>query len=58
MYELRYRDENNTFRVAYVAKFQDAIVVLHSWQKKTRKTAQSDLDLIAKRYRDVREELT
>ena len=58
VHELRYRDENNIFRVAYVAKFQDAIVVLHSWQKKTQKTVQSDLDLIAKRYRDVRDELT
>ena len=58
VYELRYRDENNIFRVAYVAKFEDSIVVLHSWQKKTQKTAQSDLTLIAKRFRETKEELT
>ena len=57
VYELRYRDDNNIFRVAYVVKFVESIVVLHSWQKKTQKTAQSDLTLIAKRFREVKEEL-
>ncbi len=57
VYELRYRDEDNIYRVAYVAKIKNAIVVLHRWQKKTRKTAQSDLKLIAQRFREVREEL-
>lgn len=58
VYELRYRDENNIFRVAYVARFDHAIVVLHSWQKKTQKTAHRDLTLIANRFREVRDELT
>lgn len=58
VFELRYRDTDNIFRVAYVAKFDNAIVVLHSWQKKTQKTAQTDLQLIAKRFREVREELS
>ncbi len=58
MYELRYRDVDSIYRVAYIAKFENAVVVLHSWQKKTRKTAQSDLKLIAQRFREVREELT
>ena len=53
-YEIRYRDAaNGAFRVVYVAKFADAIYVLHAFQKKTQKTAQEDIDLAAKRYRMI-----
>jgi phage-related protein len=51
--EIRIRDAAGTFRVIYVAKLADAVYVLHCFQKKTQKTAKSDLDLAAKRYRDV-----
>lgn len=37
-YEIRVRDEAGTFRVIYVAKFDNAVYVLHAFQKKTRKT--------------------
>ncbi|PKM14491.1 MAG: hypothetical protein CVV12_13680 [Gammaproteobacteria bacterium HGW-Gammaproteobacteria-2] len=39
------------WRMIYVAKFADAIYVLHAFQKKTQKTAKSDIDLAAKRYK-------
>jgi phage-related protein len=39
--EIRIRDEAGAFRVLYVAKFADAIYVLHGFQKKTEKTTQS-----------------
>ena len=37
-------------RVCYVAKFAEAIYVLHAFEKRTRKTAQHDLDLARQRY--------
>lgn len=50
-YEIRVRDATGAFRVIYVAKFSDAIYVLHAFQKKTQKTAKGDLDLAMKRYK-------
>ena len=55
--EIRIRDASGAFRVIYVAKFADAVYVLHCFQKKTEKTSKADLDLAAKRYRDLLKEL-
>jgi phage-related protein len=55
--EIRIRDEARAFRVLYVAKFADAIYVLHCFQKKTEKTSKADLELAAKRYRELLREL-
>lgn len=55
--EIRIRDAAGAFRVMYVAKFADAVYVLHCFQKKTEKTSKADLDLAAKRYRDLSQEL-
>lgn len=55
--EIRIRDAAGAFRIMYVAKFADAVYVLHCFQKKTEKTNKSDLDLAAKRYRDLLKEL-
>jgi phage-related protein len=52
--EIRIRDEAGTFRVIYVAKFSDAIFVLHCFQKKTAKTARPDIDLAQMRYRELK----
>src|SRR5881397_3451423 len=41
------------FRVLYVAKFPEAIYVLHCFAKKTRKTSQDDMDLAKRRYGDI-----
>jgi phage-related protein len=54
--EIRIRDTAGAFRVVYVAKFADAVYVLHCFQKKTEKTSKADLDLAAKRYRDLLKE--
>ncbi len=56
--EIRIRDVTGAFRVIYVAKFADAVYVLHCFQKKTEKTNKADLELAAKRYRDVLKELS
>jgi phage-related protein len=54
--EIRIRDVSGAFRIMYVAKFADAVYVLHCFQKKTAKTNQADIDLAAKRYRDLLKE--
>ena len=53
--EIRVRDDTGAFRVIYVARFEDAVYVLHAFQKKSRKTSRSDLYLARKRYRDARD---
>jgi phage-related protein len=55
--EIRIRDTAGAFRVLYVAKFDDAVYVLHCFQKKTQKTSKADLDLAGQRYRDLLKEL-
>jgi phage-related protein len=55
--EIRIREASGAFRVLYVAKFADAIYVLHCFQKKTQTTGKTDLDLATKRYRDLMREL-
>ena len=55
--EIRIRDAAGAFRVLYVAKFEDAVYVLHCFQKKAQKTRKADLDLASQRYRDLLKEL-
>ncbi|WP_460429912.1 type II toxin-antitoxin system RelE/ParE family toxin [Aquaspirillum soli] len=55
--EIRIRDASGAFRVIYIAKFAEAVYVLHCFQKKTAKTSKTDLDLATKRYRDLLQEL-
>lgn len=55
--EIRIRDTTGAFRVLYVARFDDAVYVLHCFQKKTQKTSKPDLNLAAQRYRDLLKEL-
>lgn len=51
--EIRVRDESGAYRVIYVAKFADAIYVLHAFQKKTQRIAAADLNLARQRYREA-----
>jgi len=50
-YEVRVREASGAWRAIYVAKFAEAIYVLHAFQKKARKTAKADLELAARRYK-------
>jgi phage-related protein len=43
--EIRIRDEAGAFRVIYIAKLEQAVSVLHGFQKRTKKTARQDLEL-------------
>jgi len=53
--EIRVRD-GGAFRVIYVARFSEAIYVLHAFQKKARKTRKSDIALARKRFRELVQE--
>lgn len=50
--ELRVRT-GGAFRVIYVAKFVEAVYVLHAFQKKGRKTPKPDLDRARQRFRQL-----
>lgn len=51
--EIRIRDASGAYRVIYVAKFKEAIYVLHGFQKKTQATSRQDQTIAAARYRAV-----
>lgn len=51
--EIRITDAAGQFRVIYVAKFEDAIYVLHCFQKKTQKTSLPDVKLARDRYNEL-----
>lgn len=52
--EIRVSAKGDQYRLIYVAKFAEAIYVLHViTRKKTQKTAQSDIDLAKKRYNEL-----
>lgn len=54
VHELRLQEGAGAFRVIYVAKFDDAVYVLHAFQKKTQRTAKADLELARRRLSDIR----
>lgn len=51
--EVRIRDPNGIFRVMYVAKFEEAVYVLHCFQKKVQSTSKQDKEIAAIRYRAI-----
>ena len=40
-------------RIFYVAKYEEAVYVLHAFEKRTRQTPQSEIDLAQKRLADL-----
>src|ERR1700730_8953425 len=49
--EIRVADRNDQYRLIYVAKFEEAVYVLHViTKKKVQKTNKHDIDLARKRY--------
>ena len=51
--EIRIRDDAGNFRVIYTARFADAVLVLHAFQKKTQRTTQRDIELAKARFREM-----
>src|SRR5579872_2220670 len=50
VYELRVKADKH-YRVFYVAKFENAIYVLHAFAKKTQQTSTKDIDKGKERYK-------
>ena len=46
--------EGNEYRTIYIAKFNEAIYVLHSFIKKTRKTSLKDIRIAKERLKEVK----
>ncbi len=51
--EIRVHDANGIYRVMYVAKSEEAIYLLHCFQKETEATTKRDKDVANARYRAV-----
>lgn len=51
--EIRIREESGAFRVIYIARLEDAVYVLHAFQKKAQQTEKRDLDLASSRLRQI-----
>ncbi|MGH9429756.1 MAG: type II toxin-antitoxin system RelE/ParE family toxin [Terriglobia bacterium] len=51
--ELRAREEGKAYRVIYVAKFAEAIYVLHVFAKKARKAPRHDVAIARQRYQQL-----
>src|SRR6476469_1288826 len=50
--EIRIRTAD-AYRVFYIARFEEAIYVLHAFQKKTQKTAKKNIEIGQKRYQQL-----
>ncbi|EEE2004529.1 type II toxin-antitoxin system RelE/ParE family toxin [Salmonella enterica subsp. enterica serovar Kotte] len=54
--EIRVQDSDGIYRAMYVAKFEEAIYVLHCFQKKSQATSKADVDLAKRRYKELIQE--
>lgn len=54
--EIRVREDSGAFRVIYAAKFEEAVYVLHAFQKKAQKTSKQDIELARRRFRELVQE--
>ncbi len=52
VFEIRITAALGAFRVVYVAKIGNDIIVLHCFQKKSARTSRVDLTLATKRYKE------
>jgi phage-related protein len=46
-------DEKGTYRVIYIARLEEAVYVLHAFQKKTQATSRHDVEVAKNRYADL-----
>jgi phage-related protein len=51
--EIRVREDRGGYRVLYVAKFEEAVYVLHVFEKRSQKTPKDDIYLARSRYIDL-----
>ncbi len=55
--EIRFKDKNGIYRVVYIARLEDCVYVLHAFQKKTQKTAKTDIALAKQRLKELLQRL-
>ena len=51
--ELRIKDRTGAFRVFYLARKTNAILIFHAFQKKTQKTPQKEIETGRKRLQEM-----
>ena len=51
--EIRIKDAAGIYRIMYIAKFEEAVYVLHCFQKKTQTTSSRDKAIARARYKAV-----
>lgn len=56
--EIRIREDSGAYRIIYIAKFEEAVYVLHAFQKKTQETAKADIETAKRALKTVIEERT
>lgn len=52
--EIRVWDQTGTYRVVYIARFEEALYVLHAFHKKTQQTSSRDVEVIERRLAEMR----
>jgi phage-related protein len=53
LHELRFKDKSGIYRAFYIIKKNDAIYVIHAYQKKTQKIPKQNLEIIKQRLRTI-----
>ena len=53
VWELKISEREGQFRVAYLIRRRDRIYVLHVFQKKTRRTPNSEIRLARQRFKEI-----
>ncbi len=53
--EIRISTGEGAYRILYIARFEEAIYVLHAFQKKTQKTSKKDINIGCQRYKAIME---
>ncbi|ECC1750039.1 type II toxin-antitoxin system RelE/ParE family toxin [Salmonella enterica subsp. diarizonae] len=54
--EIRVQDTDGIYRAMYVAKFEEAVYVLHCFQKKSQATSKADVELAKRRFKKLVQE--
>lgn len=54
--ELRVKDRNGTYRVFYLARLANEVLVFHAFTKKTEKTPKHEIDTGKKRLKELLDE--
>ncbi len=53
VWELKISEREGQFRVVYLIKRRDRIYVLHAFQKKARRTPQTEIELARQRIKEI-----